>query len=73
MFNETVLSRMQNIITFKMIGKSTKDDSFQYLRTQVIRVTLSDNLRHQWWYPFYELVQCVPQGTWPTERSWLYI
>jgi len=32
MFNETVLNRMQNIITFKMIGKSTNDDSFQYLR-----------------------------------------
>ena len=31
-FNETVLSRMQNIITFQMIGKSTNDDSFQYLR-----------------------------------------
>ena len=32
MFNETVLSRMQNIITFQVIGKSTNDDSFQYLR-----------------------------------------
>ena len=31
MFNETVLSRTQNII-IKMIRKSTNDDSFQNLR-----------------------------------------
>jgi len=29
MFNETVLSRMQTIITFEMIGKSANNDSFQ--------------------------------------------
>jgi len=79
MFNETTLSRMQNIITMKMVEKSANNNSFKYLgqdvsernRTvdTVVRDVTGDALLVHWYNvsskPFYS------RGTWPTERSWL--
>ena len=54
MFNETVLSRMQNIITFKMSGKSTNDDFSSILeKTQVSEIgvrTCLDNWITSLWF-----------------------